>query len=277
MSLFVQPESARILEATMKHTPHALLLTGPYGVGLATIAHSLHEASESEVITVLPEKDEKIDIEKGTITIQSIRRLYDLTRTVQPKGRIVIIDYAERMATPAQNAFLKLLEEPSEGTRFILLAHQPDLLLPTILSRSQRVDLRPITKDQSNTFLDELGVRDATKRTQLLFIAEGLPAELSRLVADEAYFTKRASLVKDARSFASGTTYDRLLIARKYKDSRPDALTLLEDAMKLLRMTLAATGDASSLRTLRRFEVLHTRISEQGNVRLQLSAAIMVQ
>lgn len=276
MSPLIHPESKRILEAVLNQRPHALLLTGAHGIGLATIAEAYCRNDTAQVVTVLPEKDEKIDLEKGAITIQSIRRLYDLTRTIEPSGRTIIIDYAERMAIPAQNAFLKLLEEPTDATRFILLTHQPELLLPTITSRSQRVDLRPVSREQSEALLDEHKVKDATKRTQLLFIAEGLPAELTRLATDEVRFESRAAIVKDARAFVTGSTYDRLTIAKKYKDSRSDAITLLEDALKQLQRTLASTGDASALRMMTRLETLHKRITEQGNVRLQLSAAVMV-
>lgn len=276
MSVVVHPQTKTLLASVLKRGAHALLLTGPSGVGLSTIARHVLEHERARVITVLPEKDEKIDLEKGTITIQSIRRLYDTTRTVEPKGRVIIIDYAERMAVPAQNAFLKLLEEPAEATRFVLLTHRPELLLPTITSRSQRVDVRPITAEQSNELLDALGVTDQTQRAQLLFIAQGLPAELTRLVADKVLFEKRAGLMKDARAFITGTPYDRLILAKKYKDSRTDALTLLEDAMGLLRRTIAANGDTSALRAVTRLERLHRRITEQGNVRLQLSAAVMV-
>jgi DNA polymerase-3 subunit delta' len=179
------------------------------------------------------------------------------------------------MAPAAQNAFLKLLEEPTEGTRFLILTHQPELMLPTVMSRSQQIDLRPITPAQSNELLDMLKVTDATKRAQLLFIAEGLPAELTRLVQDEATFTSRATLVKDARGLVTGSAYERLLLAKKYKDSRADALTLIEDALKLLKRTIATNGDAASLRMMTRFEVIHKRLSEQGNVRLQLSATVL--
>lgn len=274
--LAIHPQSQQLLEATLKEKPHALLLTGAPGVGLSTIARHYVASMEGYVLTVLPEKDEKVNIEKGTITVDSIRRLYDATRTIEPHGRVIIIDYAERMAPAAQNAFLKLLEEPSEGTRFILLTHQPAVLLPTITSRAQQVALKPVTPKQSAALLDSLLVTDQTKRTQLLFIAEGLPAELTRLAQDEAAFEARASLVKDARSLVMGSAYDRLLLAKKYKDSREDALTLIGDAMKLLQKTIAASGDAASLRMLTRLELVHQRLSEQGNVRLQLSATVMV-
>ena len=276
MNVVVHPESQRLLDAALREAPHAVLLTGPSGVGLATIAKYYAKQSPEQLITVLPEKNEVVDIIKGTITVDSIRRLYDITRTIEPSGRIIVIDYAERMAPAAQNAFLKLLEEPTEGTRFMLLTHQPELMLPTITSRSQRVDIRPITSMQSNDFLDALEVTDATKRAQLLFIAEGLPAELTRLVSDTKIFEARATLVKDARSLVTGSAYERLRLAKQYKDSRDDALTLIEDALKLLRRTIAANGDTASLRALARFEVIHKRLSEQGNVRLQLSATVVV-
>ena len=276
MNVVVHPESQRLLDAALREAPHAVLLTGPSGVGLATIAKYYAKQSPEQLITVLPEKNEVVDIIKGTISVDSIRRLYDITRTIEPSGRIIVIDYAERMAPAAQNAFLKLLEEPTEGTRFMLLTHQPELMLPTITSRSQRVDIRPITSMQSNDFLDALEVTDATKRAQLLFIAEGLPAELTRLVSDTKIFEARATLVKDARSLVTGSAYERLRLAKQYKDSRDDALTLIEDALKLLRRTIAANGDTASLRALARFEVIHKRLSEQGNVRLQLSATVVV-
>lgn len=274
--LAIHLQSQQLLEATLKQKPHALLLTGAPGVGLTTVAREYTASMGSPVLTVLPEKDEKVNIEKGTITVDSIRRLYDTTRTIEPHGRVIIIDYAERMAPAAQNAFLKLLEEPSEGTRFILLTHQPALLLRTITSRAQQVALKPITSQQSAALLDELSVTDQTKRAQLLFIAEGLPAELTRLAQDETAFEARASLVKDARSLVTGSAYNRLLLAKKHKDSREDALTLIGDAMKLLQRTIAASGDIASLRMLTRLEHVHKRLTEQGNVRLQLSATVMV-
>ncbi len=264
------------LNTLMKDTPHALLLTGKSGVGLFTVAKHYADTLSGVTVTVLPEKDEKIDLEKGTITIQSIRRLYDLTKTIEPNGRTIIIDYAERMGIPAQNAFLKLLEEPTEGTHFILLSHTPENLLPTITSRSQRVEVRPISKEQSEELIDELGVSDVTKRSQLLFIAQGLPAELTRLVNDDSYFETRVELVRDARNYLTGSPYIRLQLAKKYKDSRPRALVLLEDAMKQMEQTIAKGNHDSDIKVIARLEVLHKRLSEQGNVRLQLSSGVLL-
>ncbi len=275
--VYLNEQTARVLERISQHLPHALLLSGPNGVGLSTAARHAIGASKAQILEVFPEKDEKIDIEKGTITVEVIRRLYTQLRTIAPKGRVVVIDYAERIAIPAQNAFLKLLEEPIEGTHFILLSHAPELLLPTIRSRVQHIDVRPISRGQSESLLADNGVTDPTHRAQLLFIAEGLPAELTRLVRDEPYFNTRAVVVKDARELITGSAYQRLLLAKKYKDNRADALMLLSDSMRQLQHTLAGGGSPDSLLILDRFEKVYKRILEQGNVRLQLSSLVVLQ
>lgn len=276
MELALHPVSRRMLDTAFNALPHAVLISGAAGVGLATIAQHYARGAKKPVLTLLPEKDEKVDLEKGVISIERIRQLYDSTKTIAPDGRIVIIDYAERMGVPAQNAFLKLLEEPVSGTHFILLSHSADTLLPTIRSRTQAINLRPITNEQTNELLTSLKVADATKRAQLTFIAQGLPAELTRLVADEAQFADRASIVKDAREYITGTPYQRLLIAKKYKDSRARALLLIEDAMKQLGRTIASGQHNSALVPLSSLEKLHKRLTEQGNVRLQLSSVVLL-
>lgn len=262
-----------MLHSAIASNAHALIVSGDEGVGLATIAQKMVKDSKASYHLVLPEKDEKIDLDKGVITVKAVRRLYDITKTVEPKGRYIIIDYAERMGVPAQNAFLKLLEEPPKGTRFILLTHKLDSLLPTIRSRSQLIQIKPVSSEQSEELLNELKVTDPTKRTQLLFIASGLPAELTRLSQDMQRFSKRASIVKDAREYAAGPSYKRLLIAYKYKADRTAALTLLEDTSKMLQKSLE-NGTHEALPLLSRVQVLHQRISEQGNIRLQLSALV---
>jgi DNA polymerase-3 subunit delta' len=276
VSFYLNAVTRLSLDMLLKDTPHALLLTGGAGSGLYTTAEWYAKQLSGVRVTVLPEKDEKIDLEKGSITIQSIRRLYDLTKTIEPNGRTIIIDYAERMGIPAQNAFLKLLEEPTEGTHFILLSHTAQRLLPTIISRTQQVEVRPISRAQSEELLDALGERDATKRSQLLFIAQGLPGELTRLATDEKYFEWRVEVVRDARTYLSGTPYARLQLAKKYKDSRPRALILLEDAMKQMTQTIARGDHDAAISVVTRLETLHKRLSEQGNVRLQLSSGVLL-
>jgi DNA polymerase-3 subunit delta' len=226
--------------------------------------------------TVLPTKNEAVDLEKGVIAVESIRRIQEQTRTVSKAPRFVIIDYVERMGHGAQNAFLKLLEEPPRNTYFLLLTHTPETLLPTIHSRAPQLEIRPITQQQSEALLDSLKVFDATKRTQLLFIAGGFPAELHRLVQDSKAFEKRAQIVRDARLLMQGKKYNGIVLAQKYKDDRASSLILASDALKLLRRSAAQqTNAVHILAKIDHLIQVYERIKANGNVRLQLAASVV--
>lgn len=254
--------------------PQALLVAGPAGVGVSAI-HT-HLADELGIVAqvILPEKDEKVDIEKGVISVDSVRRIYDMTKTIETGKRLIVIDFAERMGVQAQNAFLKLLEEPGKNTHFILLTHEPSKLLSTIHSRVQQFDVRMITESQSEELLDELGVKDTQKRSQLLFMASGLPAELSRLSSDERYFEARAQIVRDARTFLQGSEYDRLKLAAAYKDDRNKALLLIDDTLKMLQRNIEQ-GKVELIPKVERLLEAYQRLEANGNVRLQLAAAMV--
>lgn len=269
--VFLHPATEAQLLALRQRSPQALILHGPKGVGLRTVAHD-YAKDLGELIVIQPEKDGAPDEEKGSISVERVRHLYEDTRA-KGVSRTYIIDCAERMAPAAQNAFLKLLEEPGEGIRFILLTHHLDLILPTILSRTQRVDVRPLPDELTQEFLDSLSLTDATRRNQLLFIASGLPAELTRLT-DEAYFTKRSTIVKDARSYITGTAYQRLQLAQRYKDSRHDALELIDSMLSQLRRSIEQKHDARTLRAIDSLMDGYERIKAQGNIRLHLATML---
>ncbi len=255
--------------------PQSVLISGPDGIGLSSAAEYITSKLKVQPLVILPERDEKVDLEKGTITVDRIRSLYDYTRGKTDTMRVVIIDYAERMRQTAQNAFLKLLEEPTPQTHYILLTHAPQLLLPTIRSRVEAHELRTITKAQSEALLDELDIKDQRQRAQLMFIAGGLPAELSRLAQDEAYFASRSEIVRDAREFLQATPYKRLLVAEKYRDDRPGTLTLLDDTAKLLSQNLSPKDASSLVVKIDNLLNAYQRIEQNGNVRLILADIVL--
>ncbi|MEO6109943.1 MAG: hypothetical protein ABIP50_02955 [Candidatus Saccharimonadales bacterium] len=273
-NLYFHPYTRTQLDHYKEDLPQSLLIYGPSGIGLGAVITHLSDELGIVAQVVLPEKDEKVDIEKGTITVDSIRRLYDMTKTIETGRRMIVIDYAERMGTQAQNAFLKLLEEPGKNTHFILLSHKTSKMLPTIRSRAQAFELRPITNEQSGDLLDKLNVGDSQKRTQLLFMANGLPAELTRLAENETYFRQRAQIVRDAQQFLQASAYDRLVLATSYKDDRAQSLLLLTDALKLLQKNIQE-GKSSLIPKIEQVLKAYERIEANGNIRLQLAGAMV--
>lgn len=276
MSLYVHKKTRALLEVAWTSGAHGILLVGEEGVGAASIVRSQLKDSRSTVLWVRPEKDDIADEEKGVINIAQIRALNNTLRSIDTAGRTVVIDCAEKMAEPAQNAFLKLLEEPPANVQFIIVAHSDRRILPTIRSRVHRIDVLPISSRQSEALLDEMAVTDPTKRAQLLFIAKGFPAELTRLIEDEGYFEQRASIVKDARVFISAPVFDRLKVAHSYKDSREQSLLLLSDSIKQLRAASIQSGSTTALQRTDSLMHAYDVILQNGNVRLQLAAAAVV-
>jgi len=271
----INPISEKAILMLVKKMPQSLLLTGDDGVGLSTISKYIAELRKVTPVIILPEKDEKVDIDKGIISVEIMRRLYDDTRTKARGDRIIVIDYAERMTHQAQNAFLKLLEEPGEGTYFILVSHSISKLLPTILSRVEKITIQRITTRQSEALLDSLKVTDKTKRNQLLFMAEGLPAEIINLVNNNTYFEKRSLNVRDARELIRGSQYQKLLIAQKYKDDREAAQRLLLDMAKILKMSISSNPQPEAINRLNAMLKAYEQIESNGNIRLVLANMIV--
>jgi DNA polymerase III delta prime subunit len=271
----IHDQTRVMIDNLLGDLPQALMITGPAGVGLATISELIAHKLDIFPVVVLPEKDEKVDLEKGTITVTLIRRLYEQTRTIETGHRIIIINDIDRAGVPAQNAFLKLLEEPSVNTHFIVTTHSPSLLLSTIRSRVQELRLQSITPGQSDALLDALNVKNATTRTQLLFMAEGLPAELTRLATNTDYFAERSQIIRDARELLQASTYQKLLVTSKYKDSRPNSLILLQYAITIVRRTMSAKPTAELVNQLNRLLTTYDQIGANANIRLQLARLVV--
>ncbi len=259
------------------HMPHALGLYGEQGIGLLTAAQALASLASAQVLTIYPEKNDKVDLEYGSITIDIVRRLYQLTQGKSKELRCIIIVAADTMSQAAQNAFLKLLEEPTNNTSFILLVYRPNELLSTVRSRLQIQIIRPITTEQSGLLLDRLGVDDEPRRKQLLFIAKGLPARLTNLATDEGRFEAEASLLRQSHALIQGSLYERLRIIDAVKGSRQRAVGLIDYAMTLVQRDILTKqrADSETVRLLGRFETAREQLDRNGNVRLVLTRAVV--
>src|SRR5688572_6034944 len=99
--LLLHPRTKAELFALLQDAPHALLFAAPLGSGKLSVARAWagQLASKDGVTTLEPD-------EKGTITIDATRALYQRTRAKQAGHQVVIIDHAEAMSSEAQNAFL---------------------------------------------------------------------------------------------------------------------------------------------------------------------------
>jgi DNA polymerase-3 subunit delta' len=83
----------------------------------------------------------------GTIKVDQVREAIDRAayRPFEGRRRVVVVDEADAMMGEAQNALLKTLEEPPAASMFVLVTSRPDVLLPTVLSRCQRLRFGPLS------------------------------------------------------------------------------------------------------------------------------------
>jgi DNA polymerase-3 subunit delta' len=153
----------RLLELTARAAlrgslPPSLIFDGPDGVGkrhaAITLAQLVNCASPAaaDACGVCPSctriaRGVHPDVlvvepgETGAIKIDQVREAIERSayRPFEGRRRVVIIDDADAMAAEAQNALLKTLEEPPASSMFVLVTSRPDVLLPTVRSRCQRL------------------------------------------------------------------------------------------------------------------------------------------
>ena len=93
--------------------------------------------------------------DSGAIKIDQVRDIVDRAqyRPFEGRRRAVIIDEADMLVPPAQNALLKTLEEPTPSSVFILVTSRPDMLLATVLSRCPQLRFRPLSAADIATVL----------------------------------------------------------------------------------------------------------------------------
>lgn len=158
-----------------------------YACGVCSSCNWFKEESHPDFRLLSPEQESETDEEvtsikktkkKTQISVAQIRDLSDFLSLSSHRSdglRIVLIHPAEALNLASANALLKMLEEPAEGVIFILVAHQLQRLLPTIISRCQKINMPIPTDAEALAWLNEQGVQNA--KEQLAYL-DGSPIKV---------------------------------------------------------------------------------------------------
>jgi DNA polymerase-3 subunit delta' len=121
------------------------------------------------------------------INIKTVREtMKDLQlKAYEAKYKVQIIWLPETMRSEGSNAFLKLLEEPPPFTLFLLVSDQPEQLLPTIISRTQRVTVPKLERAALSEFLQIRFSFEAGKAEAISALADGNISEALSLIDEK--------------------------------------------------------------------------------------------
>lgn len=206
--------------------PHALLLYGRTGIGKLDFVwhfsqsllclnksatghacgecascHWFKDESHPDFRLLSPEQEDgdeegaaaKKSKKKTQISVAQIRELSDfLSLSSHRSGgaRVVLIHPAEALNAASANALLKMLEEPASGVIFILVAHQVQRLLPTIISRCQKLSMPIPNETQALAWLAAQNIPNAK---QQLAYSDGSPI---RVFIEQAQYSQLTEVWK---------------------------------------------------------------------------------
>jgi len=138
-------------------------------------------------------------------------------RPIEGRWRAVVIDDAETLAEPAQEALLKTLEEPPPSMLLFLLSDDQNALLPTIRSRCEIFDLRSVARETIETLLVERGATP-DRAGELSRMALGRPGWALRALTKPALAEEHLTDVEEALAWLGGDDYRRLITAVQQAD-----------------------------------------------------------
>jgi len=267
-----------------KRLAHAYLFVGPRGTGKTSTARILAKAlncTGGPKADFDPDESVCVEIAEGRSLdvleidgasnngVEQVRDLRESVRFAPASGqfKIYYIDEVHMLSNAAFNALLKTLEEPPPHVKFIFATTEANKILPTILSRCQRFDLRPIPTEliakhllhiakEENVKLDDAaawavakgadgGMRDAQSMLdQLVAFCGDHITEAN--VLDVFGFTSREKVAQLTQALLARQTPSALSLIQKEAETGRELGQLLGELIGALRALLVAKLDPSA-------------------------------
>ena len=246
-------KSAVVSAINARRLPHAIMIEGEDGLGKHTLAnflasaavceagglpcgscHGCHLAkigSHPDISFVSPEDGKK------NISVAQIRTLRNeaFVKAHSASHRVFIIEQANRMNDQAQNALLKILEEPPHGVIFILITPSRTMMLETIISRCAVFSLSAPKREDSILVLKEKSNAQDEEIVKALEAVSNNIGRALKILNKSADDKASATALEFLQAWFSGSEYDMLTLLRPLEKNR----VLAEEFCKALQLEIA--------------------------------------
>ncbi len=256
---------------------HAFLFFGPEGVGKRLVALEFaasllgfpgeDPSQKQDFLSFAPEA--KKEGGKRSISVETVRETGKfLSRfPAEAHRRVILIDDADRMTEEAQNALLKLLEEPNSSSILILIASRTGLLRDTVVSRTFRVPFASVSEEAMRSGF-------GSSVAEPFFFSLGRPGIVAGAIANPDAFSGRRDLLRSLFRLSALSVSERLALSEKLSTSPTETAEVLEWWASGLR-NMQKRGD-SAKSVVRRYRFLEdiektTRSLRDTNANARLS------
>ena len=266
--LILHPNTKSELDEFIRRPAHAALIVGSEGTGKMTLARYL-----ATQILKLPDIKalnnypyfQALEPSGQSISIETIRELLGFTKlktaTSGSMQRVIIINEAQTMTTEAQNALLKLLEEPPEGTLILLTVDHIQHLLTTVRSRAQHLLIKQPSQQDLEQYFIAKGFPQQQVRSAIL-MSGGLPGLLHALLNDGEDHPL-LKVVEQARDILRASTFERLAAVDVFAKQKTDCSRLLFVLQQMAHAAITqAAGKKATPQTVKQWHRILTATYE---------------
>ncbi len=229
---------------------HAYLFSGPAHLGKRTVAlefikmlngQETNQTVHPDILIVEPENTEKNGIKKESeIGIDQARKIqHQISLSpYQSSYKVILIDQVDKMTVQASNCLLKTLEEPTGQAVLILITTNPQLLLPTIVSRCQLVKFLPVSHEQ---------IEKKVKDSRIVRLANGRPGLAINYLENPELLENQNKIINQLEKLLKVGLNERYQYVEEIAKNVPQARQILNHWLFWFRDLLLLTVDCSKL------------------------------